>query len=132
MTRLVLAFCVVISTLVAAEPVSAQSDANVVYDTTLFNGLKWRMVGPYRGGRSTAVAGVPGQPFLFYQGTTGGGVWRTTDAGQTWENISDGYFGGSIGAVAVAGSDPNVIYVGQGSVCIRGNTSTGRGVWKSM
>jgi photosystem II stability/assembly factor-like uncharacterized protein len=90
------------------------------------------MVGPFRGGRSTAVTGVPGQPFLFYQGTTGGGVWKTDDAGQTWTNISDGYFGGSIGAVAVADSDPNVIYVGQGSACIRGNTSTGRGVYKSM
>jgi photosystem II stability/assembly factor-like uncharacterized protein len=68
---------------------------------------------------------------MFYMGTTGGGVWRTDDAGTTWRNISDGYFGGSIGAVAVSESDPNVLYVGQGSVDIRGNTSTGRGVWKS-
>jgi photosystem II stability/assembly factor-like uncharacterized protein len=124
--------CVLVAGLSLATPLSAQNrDANAVYDSALFNGLSWRMVGPYRGGRFTAVTGVPGQPFLFYMGTTGGGVWRTTDAGQTWDNISDGYFGGSIGAVAIAPSDPNVIYVGQGSVDIRGNTSTGRGVYKS-
>jgi photosystem II stability/assembly factor-like uncharacterized protein len=89
------------------------------------------MVGPYRGGRSTAVTGVLGETHTFLQGTTGGGVWQTEDGGQTWSNISDGYFGGSIGAVAVAQSDPNVIYVGTGSACIRGNTSTGRGVYRS-
>ena len=132
MIRLALLSCVIIASAALAQPLTAQSrDGNVVYDSTLYDGLRWRMVGPYRGGRSTAVAGVPGQPFLFYMGTTGGGVWRTRDAGQTWENISDGFFGGSIGAVAVASSDPNVIYVGQGSVDIRGNTSSGRGVWKS-
>lgn len=115
-----------------APPLVAQQDRNVVYDSTLFDAMKYRMVGPYRGGRSTAVAGIAGEPFTFFMGTTGGGVWKTTDAGHSWQNISDGYFGGSIGAVAVAASDPNVIYVGQGSVDIRGNTSTGRGLYKSL
>ncbi len=116
----------------AAKPLPAQgADPNVVYDSTLFDALRYRMVGPFRGGRSTAVTGVPGEPFSFLMGTTGGGVWKTEDAGASWRNISDGYFGGSIGAVAVAASDPNVIYVGTGSDDIRGNTSTGRGAWKS-
>jgi len=109
----------------------SSQDPNVVYAPALFSALEYRMIGPYRGGRSTAVAGVPDRPHTYYQGTTGGGVWKTTDDGQTWENISDGYFGGSIGAVAVAGSDRNVIYVGTGSACIRGNTSTGHGMYKS-
>ncbi len=101
-------------------------------DTLAFKDLRYRMVGPYRGGRSTAAAGFPDDPDRWIMGTTGGGVWETDDNGANWRNISDGYFGGSIGAVKVADSDPNVIYVGQGSVDIRGNTSTGRGAWKSM
>jgi len=118
----------------SANSVAAQQSSenpNVIYDPALFSAMEYRMIGPYRGGRSTAVAGVPSRPHTYYQGTTGGGVWKTTDDGQTWENISDGYFGGSIGAVAVAVSDPNVIYVGTGSACIRGNTSTGHGMYKS-
>lgn len=94
--------------------------------------MEWRSIGPYRGGRSATVTGVPGQPNLFYFGSTGGGVWRTTDAGNTWENISDGYFGGSIGAVAVSEWDPNVIYAGGGEKTVRGNVSSGSGVWKSV
>ena len=102
------------------------------YDSTLYNGLRWRSIGPYRGGRAGTVAGVPGQPNLYYMGTAGGGVWRTTDGGGTWDNISDRYFGGSIGAVAVSESDPNVIYAGQGEQTVRGNVSSGFGVWKSQ
>jgi len=102
-----------------------------VFDSTLYNGLKWRSIGPYRGGRSCTVTGVPGQPNLYYMGSTGGGVWRTKDGGGTWENISDKYFGGSIGAVAVSESDPNVLYVGEGEQTVRGNVSSGFGVWKS-
>ena len=98
----------------------------------ILSGLTWRNIGPFRGGRSAAVTGVAGKPNLFYFGSTGGGVWRTTDAGNTWENISDGFFGGSIGAVAVSHSDPNVIYVGEGEKTVRGNVSSGNGVWKSV
>lgn len=101
-------------------------------DSLALHALDWRMVGPYRGGRSSAVWGFTGDPDRWIMGTTGGGVWESDDNGLTWSNISDGWFGGSIGAVAVAEADPNVIYVGQGSVDIRGNTSTGRGLWKSM
>ncbi len=97
----------------------------------LYNALEWRCIGPFRGGRSAAVVGVVGKPNLFYFGATGGGVWRTTDGGRTWENLSDGYFGGSIGAVEVAPSDPNVLYVGGGEKTVRGNVSAGTGVWKS-
>lgn len=101
------------------------------FDTLAFKDLRYRMVGPYRGGRSTAATGFLGDQDRWLMGTTGGGVWESTDNGASWVNISDGWFGGSIGAVAVAPSDPNVIYVGQGSMDIRGNTSTGRGAWKS-
>jgi len=110
---------------------TAQQDANVTIDTALYSGLKYRNVGPYRGGRSTAAAGFPDEPYRFIMGSSGGGVWHTDDAGSSWTNISDGFFGGSIGAVAIADSDPNVIYVGTGSADPRGNTSAGHGVYKS-
>ncbi len=93
--------------------------------------ISFRNIGPFRGGRSAAVEGVRGNPTRFYMGACGGGVWTTGDGGSTWKNISDGYFGGSIGAVAVAPSDPNVIYVGGGEVTVRGNVSHGDGIWKS-
>ena len=103
-----------------------------VYDPALLNGLHWRSVGPYRGGRVTAVTGVAGQPRLFYMGATGGGVWRTTDAGASWQSLADSSFGtGSVGAIAVAPSDPNVIVVGMGESPIRGNVSHGDGVYRS-
>ncbi|WP_289644186.1 WD40/YVTN/BNR-like repeat-containing protein [Maribacter aestuarii] len=101
------------------------------YPEELYSSLDYRLVGPFRGGRSAAVTGVPGEPNLFYFGATGGGVWKTLDGGRTWENISDGYFGGSIGAVEVAKSDPNVIYVGGGEKTLRGNVSSGYGIWKT-
>ncbi len=102
-------------------------------DTANLKGLEWRLIGPYRGGRVTTVTGVPGKPLLYYMGATGGGVWKTTNAGTTWENISDDDFKvGTIGAVAVAESDHNVLYVGTGESPIRGvTTSSGDGVWKS-
>jgi len=102
------------------------------YPQALYSSMEYRLIGPFRGGRSAAVTGVPGKPNLFYFGATGGGVWRTMDGGRSWENISDGYFGGSIGAVEVAQSDPNVIYVGGGEKTVRGNVSSGYGVWKSV
>lgn len=95
-------------------------------------GLQFRNIGPFRGGRVTAVAGVPGQPLTFYFGGTGGGVWKTTDGGASWDAVSDKFFRtGSVGALAIADSDPNVIYAGMGEGCIRGNVSAGDGVWKS-
>lgn len=99
---------------------------------SLISKAEFREVGPYRGGRSCAVTGVEGNNDLFYFGSTGGGVWKTEDGGRSWGNISDGYFGGSIGAIAVASSDPNVIYVGGGEKTVRGNVSYGYGVWKTV
>lgn len=105
--------------------------ATVNFDQKLYEGLNWRSIGPFRGGRSAAVTSVPGKANLFYFGATGGGIWRTTDAGNSWENISDGYFGGSIGSIAVSEWDPNIMYVGGGEVTVRGNVSSGSGMWKS-
>jgi len=101
------------------------------WDESDLEGLKWREVGPYRGGRSAAVTGIPQERETFYFGSAGGGVWKTTNGGGKWSNISDGFFGGSIGAVAVSSWDPNVIYVGTGEKTVRGNVSVGDGVWKS-
>ncbi len=98
---------------------------------SLTQSLEYRHIGPFRGGRSCAVVGVPGKPNLFYFGATGGGVWKTVNGGRSWENISDGYFGGSIGSITVAPSDPNVLYVGGGEKTVRGNVSYGWGMWKS-
>ena len=110
----------------AGDPIAAGA-----IDDAAFAALEWREVGPYRGGRSAAVAGIPGDPEVYYFGATGGGVWKTLDAGRTWSNVSDGFFGGSIGAVAVSEWDPNVVYVGTGEKTVRGNVSHGDGMWKS-
>jgi photosystem II stability/assembly factor-like uncharacterized protein len=134
-TREVLILCatVVAPALTAQSSRSSRTATTLVpaLDTTLLGSMKYRLIGPFRGGRSTAVTGHVSQPFTFWSGSTGGGVWRTDDAGQSWQPISDKYFGGSIGSIDVADSDPNVIFVGTGSQDIRGNTSTGRGMWKS-
>lgn len=113
----------------AALPVHAKD----VVDPSLLKAKSWRFVGPYRGGRVTTVAGVVGQPQVYYMGAAGGGVWKTTNAGVSWKNISDKDFGvGTIGAIAVAPSDPNVIYVGTGEAPIRGvTTSHGDGMYRS-
>ncbi len=107
------------------------SPAKTAFAEDLYSSMEYRSIGPHRGGRSAAVTGVPGEPNLFYFGATGGGVWKTLDGGRSWENISDGYFGGSIGAVEVSKSDPNVIYVGGGEKTLRGNVSSGYGIWKT-
>jgi photosystem II stability/assembly factor-like uncharacterized protein len=101
-------------------------------DSAFTSTLKYRLVGPFRGGRSAAVAGSYRNRNTFYFGATGGGVWKTSDGGSNWKNISDKYFGGSIGAVSVAPSDENIIYVGEGEHTMRGNVSEGLGgVWRS-
>ncbi len=102
------------------------------FSETWYDAIKWRPIGPYRGGRSCAVTGVSGKPNLYYFGSTGGGVWRTEDGGRHWESLSDGFFGGSVGAIAVSPSDHNVIYVGGGEKTVRGNVSHGYGIWKSV
>ena len=102
------------------------------YDPALYSGLRYRMIGPLRGGRVTAVTGVPSNPQLYYMGSTGGGIWKTADAGHSWGNISDGFLPvGSMGAIEVSQSNPNVIYAGTGSSKIRSNVSIGRGMYKS-
>ena len=94
--------------------------------------MRWRNIGPHRGGRSVAVTGHPTETMQFYMGSTGGGVWKTTNGGVTWENISDAFFQtASVGAIAISESDPAVLYVGMGESCIRGNVSYGDGVYKS-
>src|SRR6266403_2148279 len=98
----------------------------------LFKGMKYRAIGPFRGGRSLTAAGIPGDPTIYYFGSTGGGVWKSTDAANTWSPIFDKDGAPSIGSIAVAVSDPNVVYVGTGEACIRGNISHGDGVWKSV
>src|SRR5438445_3210417 len=99
----------------------------------LLKELKFRNIGPFRGGRSIAVTGVPSQPDVYYFGSTGGGVWKTTDSGHTWVPVTDGQVKtGTVGAIAVADSDPNIVYAGMGEACVRGNASHGDGVYKSV
>ena len=119
---------VLLTLLLLALSVQAQT-----VDSSFFNGLRYRLVGPARGGRVTTVTGVPSQPKTFYMGAASGGLFRTTDSGATWVPITDGKVPlGSTGAVAVADSDPNIIYLGTGSDGVRSNVSTGRGVYKSI
>ncbi|MEM6802119.1 MAG: glycosyl hydrolase [Bacteroidota bacterium] len=120
--------CLLSIPIVEAQKNSVQTSG---FDEALYNTMQWRLVGPFRGGRAGTVQGVVGKSNLYYMGTAGGGVWKSTDGGNSWSCISDGYFGGSIGAVAVAQSDPNVIYVGEGEQTVRGNVSSGNGLWRS-
>ena len=113
-----------------ASLLSATAGAQV-YDSSAFAGIRWREIGPFRGGRSVAVAGSAKRPLEYYFGTTGGGVFKTTDGGMTWAPVTDKYFGGTIGAIAVSESNPDVVYVGTGESPIRGNVSHGDGIFKS-
>src|SRR5437899_3803604 len=109
-----------------------QPDPNTIVDPKTYQDMRWRQVGPHRGGRSTAVAGVRTQPNVFYMGASGGGVWKTENFGITWFPVSDGQIAtGSIGAIDVADSNPNVVYVGTGSEALRSNVILGRGVYRS-
>ena len=109
----------------------APSVAQAQHDSTILAGVHWREIGPYRGGRSVAVTGNPSRPDEFWMGTPGGGVFKSINAGQSWAPMTDRYFGGTIGAIAVAASAPDVVYVGGGEYPIRGNVSHGDGVWKT-
>src|SRR6185369_14614530 len=130
--RLLFILALVVTTSAAyAQPAARQPMLGNV-DPSAFNGLRYRLVGPSRGGRVTTVTGVPSQPKTFYMGVASGGLFRTTDGGATWVPITDGKVPlGSTGCVAVADSDPNVIYLGTGSDDVRSNVSTGRGIYKS-
>jgi len=111
--------------------VTAATARDAVVDPALFAELRWRHIGPFRGGRTVGAAGVPQQPNVFYIGVNNGGVWKTTDFGQTWTPIFDAQPTQSIGAVAVAPSDPAVIYVGSGEGLQRPDLSVGDGIYKS-
>ena len=102
------------------------------FDTSLFNSMKWRMIGPHRGGRTVGAVGVPQQPNVFYIGVNNGGVWKTTDYGRTWNPIFDDQSTGSIGTIAIAPSNSNIIYVGSGEGLQRPDLSTGNGIYKSV
>lgn len=126
-------FFIFVTLLALISMSSGENGFPVKVDSNLLKTMEWRCIGPYRGGRVTAVAGVPGHPQVYYFGATGGGVWKTEDAGLTWKNISDGYFKtGSVGAIAVAESNPNVVYVGMGESSLRNDISYGDGVYKSV
>ncbi|MDX1314538.1 MAG: glycosyl hydrolase, partial [Eudoraea sp.] len=111
----------------------SKQEAGVQIHDSLFHNLKWRNIGPFRGGRSVASTGVVGQPMTYYMGSTGGGIWKTTDDGITWKNVSDGFLKtGTVGALAVAESNPNIVFAGMGEHAARGvMTSMGDGIYKS-
>ena len=114
-----------------AQRAMPAAQVSMPIDTTTWGNLQWRNIGPNSAGRMVAVAGSAARPNEYYFGTTGGGVWKTTDGGTTLEPVTDKYFGGSIGAIAVSESNPDIVYVGGGESPIRGNVSHGDGVWKS-
>src|SRR6266480_4782497 len=115
----------------AASPEKKPLPAGAI-DEKLFSGMQWRQIGPFRGGRALAIEGVPGEPDTWYFGGVAGGVWKTVDGGQNWIPLFDKQPISSIGAVAVAPSDHNVIYAGTGEAAIRGDTTYGTGVFKSI
>ena len=115
-----------------ASETEAQKTKDEKAEEKPFKGMKYRLIGPFRGGRSLTAAGVPGDPTTYYFGATGGGVWKSTDGALTWSPVFDKEGTSSIGSIAVADSNPNVIYAGTGEACIRGNISHGDGIYKSL
>ncbi|MGH9311806.1 MAG: WD40/YVTN/BNR-like repeat-containing protein [Vicinamibacterales bacterium] len=125
-------FLLLIVLLIVTAPLRSDAQSTVTVDPKLYRDLKWRSVGPHRGGRVTAIAGVRSKPCTFYMGATGGGVWKTESCGNLWTPVSDGQIAtGSIGAIDVSESNPDVVYVGTGSAAIRSNVIIGRGMYKS-
>ncbi|MEP2238065.1 MAG: glycosyl hydrolase, partial [Maribacter sp.] len=132
--RLVLALIMLAPlTLQSQRRKSKTTSPEIILKDSLFTGLKWRNIGPFRGGRSVASTGVLGQPMVYYMGTVGGGIWKTTDDGITWKNISDGFLKtATVGAISVSESNPNIVIAGMGEHAARGvMTSMGDGVYKS-
>jgi photosystem II stability/assembly factor-like uncharacterized protein len=126
-----LKFVLLVVALIGVQPDSSAQQANTI-DPSLYAGMKWRSVGPDRGGRSIAVAGSPTRPNEYYFGAVGGGVWKSDDYGNTWRPVSDEHFRtSSVGALAVAPSNPDVVYAGMGESCFRGNILQGDGIYKS-
>ena len=126
-------FCISFCTSFSVAAKAQQPDQKVgdTFDQKLYSEMRWRCIGPFRGGRAVAVSGVPHQPNVFYMAAVNGGVWKTTDFGNTWNPIFDDQPTGSVGALAVAPSDPNIIYVGSGEGLQRPDLATGDGVYKS-
>lgn len=131
LTGLIPLFLLTITASRAANPSPNPLPAGNI-DEKLYKGMQWRQVGPFRGGRALAIEGVPGEPDTYYFGAVAGGVWKTTDGGANWTPLFDKESISSIGALAVAASDHNVVYVGTGEAAIRGNTTYGTGVYKSI
>src|SRR5262244_4750 len=124
--RIRFAVCLILA-LLWCDPIHAQQ-----FDPRLFSGMRWRSIGPFRGGRTVAITGVPGRPNVFYMAAVNGGVWKTSDYGQVWTPLFDGQPTGSVGAIAVAPSNRNIIYVGSGEGLQRPDLSVGDGVYKSI
>src|SRR6266545_5573168 len=127
-TRVLAMLGVVVALSVAGLPLV---ESQRQYDAGLYGGLRWRMIGPFRGGRVNGVTGAPGQPNTFYFGSVGGGVWKSNNSGRTWAPIFDSQPIASIGAIAVAPSNPNIVYVGTGETDVRSQISYGNGMYKS-
>src|SRR4029077_1987873 len=144
MLRLVLVLLVSASSLMAQksererkvpeQPAAAQNATvtSAAHEDPLFKGMKYRVIGPFRGGRSLTASGIAGDPTTYYFGATGGGVWKTTDGAVTWTSVFDKQGTSAIGSLAIAPSDTNIVYVGTGEACIRGNISHGDGIYKTV
>jgi hypothetical protein len=127
---LVLSTCLSLLLVADAQPVKIPSSRPTDPDSLFFSKVNYRLLGPFRGGRSAAVTGSLKNRNTFFFGATGGGVWKTTDAGSNWKNVSDKFFGGSMGAIAIAPANESIIYAGEGENTVRGNVAEGFGMWR--